>query len=93
MEAWVETLLEALMEVRKTAEQIHELIATRLDELRKEPNMTEKTIQNQKKSRKAKNPTTNYRMDSHEVFCARCYRMNRRRCPLTGRGITRRCKL
>jgi len=42
---------------------------------------------------KKTNATTNYRKDSHEKFCERCYKHNRR-CPKTGRRKRdKRCRL
>ena len=60
--------------------------------------MTEKKNQPQKKATATvkvskKNPTTNYPRDSHRAFCNRCFNANRRRCPITGRSSTKRCRL
>ena len=38
-----------------------------------------------KTGKPAKNPTTNYRMDSHKFFCKRCYDRHSGICPATNR--------
>ena len=40
-----------------------------------------------------KKNTTNYPMDSHAKFCARCLIYNGNRCPITGKEPTRKCKI
>ncbi len=40
---------------------------------------------NEKIGKPAKNPTTNYRMDSHKFFCKRCFDHHGEICPATGR--------
>lgn len=40
-----------------------------------------------------RNPTTNYPRDGHKAFCMRCFHANGRRCPITGRSSTQRCRL
>ena len=40
---------------------------------------------NEKANKPAKNQTTNYRMDSHKVFCARCFGKHEGICPASGR--------
>ncbi len=38
-----------------------------------------------KAGKSAKNPTTNYAMSSHKVFCVRCYDKHEGICPASGR--------
>lgn len=42
-------------------------------------------MKNNEKTSTAKNPTTNYRMDSHKFFCVRCYDHHGGICPATNR--------
>lgn len=42
---------------------------------------------NEKTGKPAKNPTTNYRMDSHKFFCKRCYDRHSGICPATNRKV------
>lgn len=39
-----------------------------------------------------KNPTTNYPMDKHSIFCRRCRSQNRV-CPITGGKPSKSCEL
>ena len=44
-----------------------------------------KNKENAKTGKPAKNPTTNYAMSSHNVFCERCYNRHSGICPASGR--------
>ena len=47
--------------------------------------LTMKKTEQAKASKPAKNPTTNYAMSSHKVFCVRCYDKHEGICPASGR--------
>lgn len=42
---------------------------------------------NEKTGKPAKNPTTNYAMSSHKIFCKRCFDHNKGICPVTNRKV------
>lgn len=53
-----------------------------------------KNTEQAKASKPAKNPTTNYAMSSHKVFCERCYNRHGGICPATNRKAkSTRCSL
>lgn len=46
-----------------------------------------KKTEQAKASKPAKNPTTNYAMSSHKIFCKRCFDHNKGICPVTNRKV------
>lgn len=56
--------------------------------------MTKKTDDRNNQRKKAKNPTTNYSMDSHKYFCKRCFKHHEGTCPITNtNAVSKSCTM